>query len=118
MKNKKQKKNLFRVDVTLKYLVYTDKAEYKEIDVVNWIKNDFHSGEFDTDGALKIQKVESTEQIQDFLDLDIDYNVYYTDDVDESTSLDTLVEELCLDAKVLVAKLKKLGYTITSPKKK
>jgi hypothetical protein len=86
--------------------------------VLDWIKNDVHSGEFDSDGALEIEKVESSEQIQDFLDMDTEYYVYYTDDEDDSTSIDTLVEELGLDASALVDRLKKLGYTVTPPTKK
>jgi len=76
------------------------------------------SNEFDDDGALEIEKVESSEQIQDFLDMDIEYYVYYTDGEDDSTSIDTLVEELGLDASALVDRLKKLGYTVTPPTKK
>lgn len=115
---KKQNKNLFRIDLNLKYLVYTDKMNYTESDVLNWIKNDFHSGEFDDEDVLTINKVESSHQIEDFLDMDVDYNVYYTDDEDDSTSVSTLVEKLSLDADILVAKLRKLGYVITKPKKK
>jgi hypothetical protein len=114
----KQNKNLFRVDLNLKYLVYTDKEKYTQDDVLDWIKNEAHSNEFDDDGALEIEKVESSEQIQDFLDMDIEYYVYYTSDEDDSTSIDTLVEELGLDANILVAKLRKLGYTVSKPKKK
>ena len=112
------KKNLFRVDLNLKYLVYTDKEKYTQNDVLDWIKNDVHSGEFDGDDVLEIEKVESSEQIQDFLDMDTEYYVYYTNNEDDSTSIDTLVEELGLDASVLVDKLKKLGYTVTPPKKR
>ena len=115
-KTKKQKKNLFRVDVHLNYLVYTDKETYNEIDVCKWLKNDFHSGELDEGGALEVQKVESVEQIQDFLEKDFEYNVYYTDDKDDGTSIQTLVDELGLNADVLVAKLRKLGYTVAPPK--
>jgi hypothetical protein len=118
MSIKKQTKNLFRIDLNLKYLVYTDKMNYTENDVLNWIKNDFHSGELDEENNLTINKVESSHQIQDFLDQDIDYSVYYTDDEDDDTSISTLVETLGLDADILVAKLRKLGYVITKPKKK
>ena len=119
MKNKKQNKNLFRVDAHLSYLVYTDKETYGETDFCEWLKTSFHSGELDEEGSLEVEKVESTEQIQEFLEeRDYDYNVYYTDDEDEGTSLDTLVEELGLDADIFVAKLRKLGYTVTKPKKK
>ena len=114
----KQNKNLFRVDLNLKYLVYTDKEKYTQDDVLDWLKNEVHSNEFDDDGALEIEKVESSEQIQDFLDMDIEYYVYYTSDEDDSTSIDTLVEELGLDANILVVKLRKLGYTVSKPKKK
>jgi hypothetical protein len=114
----KKTKNLFRVDLNLKYLVYTDKEKYTQDDVLNWIKNEVHSNEFDDDGALEIEKVESSEQIQDFLDMDIEYYVYYTSGEDDSTSIDTLVEELGLDANILVAKLRNLGYTVSKPKKK
>ena len=118
MNIKKQNKNLFRIDLNLKYLVYTDKMIYTEPDVLNWIKNDFHSGELDEENNLIINKVESSQQIQDFLDMDVDYSVYYTDDEDDNTSISTLVEKLSLDADILVAKLRKLGYVITKPKKK
>jgi hypothetical protein len=114
----KKTKNLFRVDLNLKYLVYTDKEKYTQDDVFDWIKNEVHSNELDADGALEIEKVESSEQIQDFLDMDIEYYVYYTDGEDDSTSIDTLVEELGLDASALVDRLKKLGYTVTPPTKK
>jgi hypothetical protein len=114
----KKTKNLFRVDLNLKYLVYTDKEKYTEDDVLDWIQNEVHSNEFDGDGALEIEKVESSEQIQDFLDMDIEYYVYYTSGEDDSTSIDTLVEELGLDANILVEKLRKLGYTVSKPKKK
>jgi hypothetical protein len=114
----KKTKNLFRVDLNLKYLVYTDKEQYTQNDVLDWLKNEVHSNEFDDDGALEIEKVESSEQIQDFLDMDIEYYVYYTSGEDDSTSIDTLVEKLGLDANILVAKLRKLGYTVSKPKKK
>lgn len=114
----KQKKNLFRVDAHLSYLVYTDKETYGETDFCEWLKNNFHSGELDEDGALEIEKVESTEQIQDFLDRDYDYSVYTEIGDNVEKDLSELVDELGLDAKVLVTKLKKLGYTITPPKKK
>jgi hypothetical protein len=117
-KNNMRRKNLFRVDVHLSYLVYTDKETYNEIDVCKWLKNDFHSGELDEEGALEVQKVKSIEQIQDFLEKDFEYNVYYTDDKDDGTSIQTLVDELSLDADVLVAKLRKLGYTVAPPKEK
>jgi len=119
MKNKKQNKNLFRVDAHLSYLVYTDKETYGETDFCKWLKNNFHSGELDEEGSLEVEKVESTEQIREFLDeRGYDYSVYYTDDEDEFTTISTLVEELGLDADILVAKLCKLGYTITKPEKK
>jgi hypothetical protein len=114
----KQNKNLFRVDLNLKYLVYTDKEKYTQDDVLDWLQNEVHSNEFDDDGALEIEKVESSEQIQDFLDMDTEYYVYYTSGEDDSTSIDTLVEELGLDANILVEKLRKLGYTVSKPKKK
>jgi len=114
----KKTKNLFRVDLNLKYLVYTDKEQYTQDDMLDWLKNEVHSNEFDDDGALEIEKVESSEQIQDFLDMDIEYYVYYTSGEDDSTSIDTLVEKLGLDTNILVAKLRKLGYTVSKPKKK
>ena len=118
-KNKKSKtKNLFRVDLNLKYLVYTDEEKYTQNDVLDWIKHDVHSGEFDGDDVLEIEKVESSEQIQDFLDLQDSYCVYCTSPEDDSTYLGDLVDLLGLDASVLVDKLKKLGYTVTPPKKR
>lgn len=118
MKNKKQNKNLFRVDAHLSYLVYTDKETYGETDFCKWLKNNFHSGELDEEGALEVEKVESTEQIQDFLDRDYDYSVYREIGDDDEKDLSELVNELGLDADILVAKLRELGYTITKPKKK
>jgi len=91
-------KNLFRVDINLSYLVYTDQENYTESDVLKWFKDDFHSGEFDEENALSILKVESSEQVQDFLDREIDYCVYYTNDEDESASVSELVDRLGLDA--------------------
>lgn len=115
---KSKTKNLFRVDLNLKYLIYTDKQEYTENDVLNWIKNDFHYGEFDSDNALKIEKVESSKQIQDFLNYDYYYSVYRDAGDDDEKDLSDLVDLLGLDASVLVDKLKKLGYTVTPPKKR
>lgn len=110
-------KNLFRVDLNLQYLVYTDKENYTEHDVEKWIKNDLHSGEFDEQDGLTINKVTSSKQIQDFLDLDVDYNVYHTDEQDNGISVHSLVEQLGLDADVMIDKLKKMGYTVTKDKK-
>jgi hypothetical protein len=115
---KKQKKNLFRVDAHLSYLIYTDKETYGATDFCEWLKINFHSGELDEEGALEVEKVESTEQIQDFLDRGYDYSVYT--DLGDNTEKDLpeLVDELGLDATNLIAKLRKLGYTIAPPKKK
>lgn len=111
-------KNLFRVNLNLKYLVYTDEMNYTEDDVLLWIKNNFHSGELDDEDAVQITKVESSKQIQDFLDMDIDYNVYHTDDEDHDTSIKELVEKLGLDVHILIEKLRKLGYTVSKSKNK
>ena len=109
-------KNLFRVDLNLRYLIYTDQEKYTEHDVLKWCKEELHEGEFDDEGVLEIKRVESSEQVQDFLDMDIEYNVYHTDDEDESTSVSDLVDKLGLDADILAARLRKLGYSVTKPK--
>lgn len=111
-------KNLFRVDINLSYLVYTDQEKYTEQDTLKWCKDELHESELEEGEALEILKVESSEQVQDFLDKDNEYYVYYTDDEDDSTSVSDLVDRLGLDADILVAKLRKLGYSVTKPKKK
>jgi hypothetical protein len=113
-----KKKNLFRVDAHLNYLVYTDKDTYDESDFCQWLKTDFHSGELDEKSTLEVKKVESTKQIQEFLEKDYDYNVYYTDSEDADVSIHTLVKELNLDIDNIIIKLRKLGYTVTKPKVK
>ncbi len=108
--NMKQKKNLFRVDLNLKYLIYTDKQEYTDSDIISWLKNEMHSGEFDEPNAVMINKVTTQKQIQDFLNMDIDYHVY--GDVDQ-LSVHDVVEPLGLDTEAMIDRLKSLGYAVS-----
>lgn len=103
-------KKLYRVDLNLKYLVYTD-TEYGQEDVLNWIKNDFHSGELDD--ACEISEVKDAEEVEDFTDLEIEYCPYYTDAKDENTYLCDIIDNLGLDAKKLIKRLESLGYKVT-----
>ena len=106
----KTEKKLYRVDINLKYLVYTDE-EYKQVDVLNWIKNDIHHGELDD--ACEISVVKDVKEIEDFTDSDIEYCPYYTDNADESTFLSDIIDKLGLDAKKLIKRLESLGYKVT-----
>lgn len=107
---KTENKKLYRVDINLKYLVYTDK-EYKQGDVLNWLKNEVHSGELDD--TCEISLVKDAKEIEDFTEMEIDYCPYYTDNADESTFLSDIIEKLGLDAKKLIERLKSLGYKVT-----
>ena len=105
---------LFRVDLSLKYLVLTDKKEYNQYDVLKWLREECHEGEFDEDDSDSpneciIQEVDDSEMIQDFLDMDIDYNVYGTDGI----SISTVVEAFDLDTPKLIKELQKRGYKVS-----
>lgn len=109
----KTEKKLYRVDLNLKYLVYTD-TEYKQKDVSNWIKNDFHSGELDD--VCEISMVKDVKEIQDFIEMGVDYYPYcpyYTNEEDEETFLCDIIDKLGLDAKKLIKRLESLGYKVT-----
>lgn len=103
----KPDKKLYRVDINLKYAIFTDKA-YNEDDVLKWLKNDVHSGELDEN--CEIALVTDSKEVEDF---DEDYCVYYTDDNDESTYLNDIIDILGLDAKKMIERLKKLGYKVS-----
>lgn len=105
----KTQKKLYRVDINLKYLVYTDK-EYKQVDALDWLKNEVHSGELDD--ACEISLVKDAKEIEDFTEMKIDYYPYFTDEEDEST-LSDIIEKLGLDAKKLIKRLESLGYKVT-----
>lgn len=102
------KKKLYKVDITVKYLVYTD-VEYNKYDVTDWLKEDFHSAELDD--ACEISLVNDVEEIGE--DFDMDYCPYFTNDEDDLTTLDTIVDDLGLDAGKMIKRLKDLGYTVT-----
>lgn len=106
----KTEKKLYRVDINLSYLVYTDE-EYKQGDVLNWIKNDIHSAELDDNCEISV--VKDVKEIEDFTDLDVEYCPYYTDNADESTFLSDIIDKLGLDAKKLIKRLESLGYKVT-----
>lgn len=106
---KKQNK-LYRVDINLKYLVYTNK-EYRQKDVLDWIKNDVHDGELDD--ACEISLVKDAKEIEDFTEMDIPYCPYYTNNKDESLYLSDIIDDLGLDANKMIERLKKLGYEVT-----
>lgn len=106
----KTEKKLYRVDINLKYLVYTD-IEYNQGDVLNWIKDDIHHGELDD--ACEISLVKDAKEVEDFTEMEIDYCPYYTDNADESTFLSDIIKELGLDAKKLIKRLESLGYKVT-----
>lgn len=105
----KTEKKLYRVDINIKYLVYTD-IEYNQGDVFNWLNQDMHEGELAD--CCNITLVNSTEQIKDF---DKDYSLYCTDSVDKDHELNLhdVVDALGLDTKKLIERLKKLGYKVT-----
>lgn len=106
----KKEKKLYRVDINLKYLVYTDE-DYTEANVYDWVKNYFHSAELDD--SCEISVVKDVKEIEDFTDSDIEYCPYYTDDADESTYLSDIIDKLGLDAKKLIKRLESLGYKVT-----
>ena len=106
----KTEKKLYRVDINLKYLIYTDE-EYEQENVFNWIKTEVHSGELDD--ACEIYEVKSVKEIED--DFDMEYFPYCADAEDrmQELTLEEIVEELGLDAKKLIQRLESLGYTVT-----
>lgn len=103
----KTEKKLYRVDINLKYLVYTDK-DFDLSNVIDWLKYELHDAELDE--GCDISLVDSVEEIQDF---DEDYNTYYTDDADEGASLKEIIDKLGLDAQKMIKRLTKLGYKVT-----
>ena len=106
----KTEKKLYRVDIDLSYLVYTDE-DYTSGNVYNWIKNNFHSGELHD--ACEISIVTDSKTIED--DFDIGY-FPYCDDADDSSkemSLEEIIDLLGLDAKKMIKRLEKLGYKVT-----
>jgi len=107
----KTEKKLYRVDINLKYLVYTDaKEKYNQSQVFDWLKQEMHEGELDE--VCNITPVNSTEQIKDF---DEDYSLYCTcsTDKDKELNLNEVVDSLGLDAKKLIKRLESLGYKVT-----
>ena len=106
----KTEKKLYRVDINLKYLVYTDE-EYKQVDVLNWIKNDIHHGELDD--ACEISLVKDAKEIED--DFGLEYFPYCSDieDSQEELTVEDIVNKLGLDAKKLIKRLESLGYKVT-----
>lgn len=106
----KTEKKLYKVDINVKYLVYTD-VEYNKHDVTDWLKEDFHSGELDD--ACEISLVKDVSEIEE--DFKMDYCPYYTNagDEDVGASLDTIIDDLGLDAGKMIKRLKSLGYTVT-----
>lgn len=107
----KTEKKLYRVDINLKYLVYTDANEkYNQSQVFDWLKQEMHEGELDE--VCTITPVNSTEQIKDF---DEDYSLYCTcsTDKDKELNLNEVVDSLGLDAKKLIKRLESLGYKVT-----
>lgn len=106
----KTEKKLYRVDLNLKYLVYTD-TEYGQEDVLNWIKNEVHSGELDD--ACEISEVKDVKKIED--DFGLEYFPYCSDieDSQQELTVEDIVDELGLDAKKLIKRLESLGYRVT-----
>lgn len=107
----KTEKKLYRVDINLKYLVYTDaKEKYNQSQVFDWLKQEMHEGELDE--VCNITPVNSTEQIKDF---DEDYSLYCTCSTDKykELNLNEVVDSLGLDAKKLIKRLESLGYKVT-----
>jgi hypothetical protein len=111
-----KEKKLFRVDINLSYLFLTDDPDYGDKhDVTEWIEKDFHSGELDAEtkddtigNKFICQEVTDINQVKD-------YNsgyVCYGDNADE-TDLENLTIELGLDAKIMIDRLTKLGYTVS-----
>jgi uncharacterized protein YgfB (UPF0149 family) len=106
----KTEKKLYRVDVDLSYLVYTDE-DYTSGNIYDWMKNHFHSGELDD--ASEISIVTDSKTIED--DFDLSY-IPYCDDADDSSkemSLEEIIDLLGLDAKKMIKRLEKLGYKVT-----
>lgn len=105
----KEKRELYRIDLNLKYLYLTKDKPTKEA-VLDWLHN-IHTGELD-DG-LNIKKVESVEDIQDYENEDGELNYdLYTDKI-ENLNLSDVIEPLQLDVKCLIKRLKELGYKVT-----
>ena len=107
----KKGKKLYRVDINLKYLVYTDVNEkYNQSQVFDWLKQEMHEGELNE--VCTVTPVNSTEQIKDF---DEDYSLYCTcsTDKDKELNLNEVVDSLGLDAKKLIKRLESLGYKVT-----
>ena len=101
-------KKLYRVDIDLSYLVYTDE-DYTNANVFDWMKNHFHGGELDE--TCEISVVKDIKTIED--DFDKDYCPYFTNDDDEITSLEEIIDLLGLDAKKMIKRLESLGYKVT-----
>lgn len=100
----KTEKKLYRVDIDLSYLVYTDE-DYTNANVYDWLKNYFHSGELAD--ACEISVVTDSKTIEG--DFDMGYIPYCGDEM----SLEEIIDLLGLDAKKMIKRLEKLGYKVT-----
>lgn len=105
-------KKLFRVDLNLKYLFYTDKTILHTQDVLKWLEKDCHSGELDDDDTCVITEIDDPEDVDDFPE---NYTVYSDDKTCEINLGD--IFKTWNTPEAMVAKLKKMGYKITPPKK-